>query len=106
MKKGGLFDKVIGHINLSNLYGIKNILLSPKKLFIDKRKWEKVYNDVNNPKKFQEWLKLVLKDSTVDLGEEFKSSSISRFSGLLTYRYLKLYTNWRTDYDSQRFISL
>ena len=93
MKKGGLFDKVIGDINLLNLYGIKKKFLSPKKLFIDKKKWEKVYNDANNPKQFQEWLKLILTDSTIDLGEEYKSSSISKFSGLLTYRYLKLYTH-------------
>ena len=55
--------------------------------------WKDVYRDSNNPELFRKWLRLVLSpERRFDLGEGFGFSPASCHSGLLTYRYLKLFT--------------
>ena len=59
-------------------------------------KWREVYSDSKNPDHFRIWLKLFLKERKYDDGTGFGLSSISNFSGHLTYRYLLLYSK-KTD---------
>lgn len=67
-------------------------------LVFDSRKpmdeWQEVYSDSNNPELFRKWLTLVLSpERRFDLGEGFGFSPVCHHSGLLTYRYLKLFTH-------------
>lgn len=56
--------------------------------------WRRVYSDPDNPAHFREWLRLILDPARrLDIGEGFGISPVSRHSGLLTYRYLKLYSD-------------
>lgn len=87
MKKGGLYQ------NVATRPGIKRALKNPK-LFVQKRRdWQEVYADAYRPDLFQKWLRLVLADENTSLGEGYKNSRLSSFAGLLTYRYLLLYTS-------------
>jgi hypothetical protein len=54
-------------------------------------KWRKLYSDSKNLKNFRSWLKLILNERIYDEGSGFGLSSINRFSGHLTFRYLTLY---------------
>jgi hypothetical protein len=55
--------------------------------------WEATYQDAENPKQFRAWLKLLLsKERRFDFGEGFAFSPVSRQAGLMTYRYLRLFT--------------
>ena len=58
----------------------------------DKEVWMWLYSDPYNCAHFNAWLKLVLSLNEPDIGEDFKSTELSRFAGFLTYRYLRLYT--------------
>lgn len=56
--------------------------------------WQEVYRDSANPELFRKWLRLVLShERRYDLGEGFGFSPVCSHSGLLTYRYLKLFTH-------------
>lgn len=56
--------------------------------------WRCSYRDSDDPVAFKEWL-LMMMDSKrrFDIGEGYGFSPVSRRFGLLTYRYLKLFTN-------------
>lgn len=56
--------------------------------------WQASYADSNDPACFQAWLKMLLNpERKYDVGEGFGFSPLSRHSGLLTYRYFKLFTD-------------
>lgn len=56
--------------------------------------WNEVYADSGNPELFRQWLKLMLDNNRrFDLGEGYGFSPLSAHSGVLTYRYFKLFTN-------------
>ncbi|NJL52511.1 MAG: hypothetical protein HC930_10370 [Hydrococcus sp. SU_1_0] len=56
--------------------------------------WEETYSDVNNPDLFRQWLDLIFHpDRKYDLAEGYGFSSISSFAGLLTFRYIYVYSN-------------
>lgn len=62
------------------------------------QQWKEVYADSSNPELFRQWLKLVLStERRFDLGEGYGFSPISQHSGLLTYRYCKLFTRLGAD---------
>jgi len=89
MKKGGLYD----HLVTNNfLKSIKN----PKSLFAAKKNWKEVYADAENISLFQKWLKMVLVTDRNDI-PEFKKNNPHDFIGLLSFRYMQLYT---TDFKS------
>jgi hypothetical protein len=54
--------------------------------------WNQFYTDPKNIRNFRCWLKLILDSKKVDLGENYKKLPISDKIGLLTFRYLRLYT--------------
>lgn len=56
--------------------------------------WRATYCDPDDPIAFRTWLKMLLDENRkFDIGEGFGFSPISRSFGLLTYRYMKLFTN-------------
>lgn len=60
--------------------------------YLSFEKWRKVYSDPYNTANFNEWLALILSDEKHELGEGYKQNSMSDFAGLMTFRYLFLYT--------------
>ncbi|HCS64594.1 MAG TPA: hypothetical protein DIW64_11245 [Cellvibrio sp.] len=56
--------------------------------------WNEVYADSGNPELFRQWLRLMLDSKRrFDIGEGYGFSPLSAHSGVLTYRYFKLFTN-------------
>ena len=54
--------------------------------------WQKVYRDVNDASLFRDWLRMVHDENYwFDFGEGYGQTTLSKFAGLYTYRYLKLY---------------
>jgi len=96
-KRGGLRYRLINQeeLNFLGKKGIRQVLKRRLKLGypkLDKEIWLSLYSDPYNYKNFNRWLELILTVSKHDLGEGFKAKKMSEFSGLLTYRYLRLYT--------------
>jgi hypothetical protein len=69
--------------------------------------WRATYSDSNDPVHFRRWLKMILTpERKYDVGEGFGFSPVSHHSGLLTYRYLKLFTSLDADlYSSEALAS-
>ena len=56
--------------------------------------WRSCYNDVENPDNFRRWLKILLSpERRFDCGEGFGFSPLSQSFGLMSYRYLKLFSS-------------
>jgi hypothetical protein len=55
--------------------------------------WKRTFRDINDPGAFRDWL-YMLNDQTYwpDVGEGYWRCPLNRFAGLLTYRYMKLFT--------------
>ena len=54
--------------------------------------WKYLYEDATDPKRFREWLKLVLSNERrFDLFQDYGISKISQVSGIYTYLFLFLY---------------
>lgn len=55
--------------------------------------WKRTFRDINDPGAFRQWL-YMLHDRTYwpDIGEGYWRSAMNRFAGLLTYRYMRLFT--------------
>ncbi len=51
--------------------------------------WQGVYADSRDPMLFRQWLAMI--SETRVLGERYGASSIRRFAGFFTYRYLRLF---------------
>lgn len=55
--------------------------------------WQRTYQNAEDPKLFQAWIKLLLaEDNRYDIGEGYGFSPISKHSGLFSYRYFRLFT--------------
>lgn len=86
MKRGTLYKQV-------TKIDLKRIINNPKSIFTA-MKWRSVYSDRSDPKTFQKWLKMIFsKDGAYHCKKEYGRSPISTFAGLLTFRYLRLYTS-------------
>lgn len=60
--------------------------------------WRAVYSDSSDPECFRAWLKMMLDpERRLDMGEGYGFSPLSAHSGLLTYRYFKLFTSLGDD---------
>lgn len=56
-------------------------------------RWRSSYRSADDPTAFREWLQLIFDPKRrFDMGEGYGYSPVSMSSGLLTYRYLKLFT--------------
>lgn len=55
--------------------------------------WRRTFRDINDAGAFRDWL-YMLNDETyfADVGEGYWRYPLNRFAGLLTYRYMKLFT--------------
>jgi len=60
--------------------------------------WKRTFRDVNDPGAFREWLHM-LHDETYwgDVGEGYWRCRLNRFAGLLTYRYMRLFTSRKNE---------
>ncbi|GAB4208233.1 MAG: hypothetical protein OHK0022_37470 [Roseiflexaceae bacterium] len=68
-------------------------LRSPSALWERTENWRACYADSDDPTRFRTWLARVLDPAyRVDLGEGYARSTVWRTAGLMTYRYLRLYT--------------
>lgn len=57
------------------------------------KKWQTAYGDPEDRAAFRRWIRFLNDpDYLVDVGEGYGKSAISRHSGLLTYRYMVLFT--------------
>jgi len=55
--------------------------------------WRETYKDHRDPECFNRWLKMIFDPRRKkDLGEGYARNPISRYAGLMTYRYIKIYT--------------
>jgi hypothetical protein len=56
-------------------------------------RWRETYKDNRDPEGFNKWLKMVFDPyRRKDLGEGYAKNPISKFAGLMTFRYIKIYT--------------
>ncbi|HVI58790.1 MAG TPA: hypothetical protein VM619_07925 [Luteimonas sp.] len=56
-------------------------------------KFQRTYRDVGDAGGFREWLHMLHdSDCVADLGEDYGGSPLNRFAGLMTYRYVRLFT--------------
>jgi len=54
--------------------------------------WKSTYRDVNDAAAFRDWLYMMYDEQhRYDFGEGFGMSPISKYAGLLTFRYIKLF---------------
>lgn len=93
--RGGLFERLTNQ-KVSNKSGFKSYVY--QRLGIEYPKlnesiWTELYSDNNNFENFNAWLKLILSENNHGIGEKYKKKELSNFAGLLTFRYLNLYTN-------------
>jgi hypothetical protein len=57
------------------------------------REWRRTFHDVNDAGAFRDWLRMVHDPGYfADVGEGYWRYPLNRFAGLMTYRYLKLFT--------------
>jgi hypothetical protein len=92
---GGLYSRLTERRTHLSKQKVKHLVkrgLGKEHARLDPAIWRELYSDVNNHANFNAWLRLVLSPDKHDIGEGYKSKKISKFAGLLTYRYLKLYT--------------
>lgn len=55
--------------------------------------WQATYRDPNDPNAFREWLHMMHDESYMrDIGEGYSKCALRHTAGLLTYRYLKLFS--------------
>lgn len=68
--------------------------------------WKRTFRDVNDAGAFRQWL-YMLHDETYwpDVGEGYWRFPLSRFAGLLTYRYLKIFTCRKGELDRLQAVS-
>lgn len=56
--------------------------------------WRRLYSDPTSAANFQEWLRLLFDaDRRLDMGEGYGFSRVHRWGGLMTYRYMKLFSD-------------
>lgn len=61
-------------------------------------RWRSLYRDANDPHAFREWIRLMMEPARrFDMAEGFGFSPVSAWAGLMTYRYLKLFSSLGDD---------
>jgi len=89
-------------ISLSEL-----ILAGYNDLFKPCDKWLSSYQSTSEPELFRSWLRFMLSSNRrYDIGEGYAFSPISKCAGLMTYRYLRLFTLGDLVYKDKALSSL
>ena len=88
LHRGALYYALTKTPKLSTVSG----LIASVSQFKNRVQWKKVYANSFDPELFRQWLKYILIEKKNDIGEGYGTSDLSDFAGLLTYRYLKLFT--------------
>src|SRR6185436_16848599 len=106
-RKGNVYRRLTGvHNNLNwftskvfrNLRQTKRMPVGLfKEAFASSRRptsmWLGVYTDSSDVESFRAWLRLMFDPKrSSDLGEGYGNSSLNKFAGFFTYRYLRLYS--------------
>jgi len=80
----------------------------PPELRRDPTLWNGLYGDVEDVDRFRRWLRAVLEAPTKDhLPENYPDSGLARFAGLMTYRFVRMNSQWRQwDQHHRRIRSL
>jgi len=98
IRRGFLYGRLTDKKIYYNSIGLKTKpILSPyiffQQFFKPLKKWRFLYSDEKNVNNFRTWLKLLLNNKRkYDSGDGFGLSSLNKFTGLMTYRYLVLYS--------------
>ena len=91
LQKGGLYKRMTQKPSLFSKKGLKQNLRNPSSIFHNTKVWHEVYADANNPELFQKWLHILLEKKS-------PQGRLHEHLGVLTQRYLKLYTyNFRNE---------
>lgn len=70
------------------------------------QEWRRTYRDPNDPGAFRQWLHMMHDEAyRSDIGEAYWKCAFSQFAGLLTYRYMKLFTCKRGELGQLRAIA-
>lgn len=70
------------------------ISMAPLILASDTKKWADVYRDANDPESFRKWLKGIFsKEGQVRISDAYSVLPINNFCGLLTYRFVSLFSD-------------
>ena len=78
-----------------------------KDTFKPRKDWLSCYENANDPELFKKWLYLMLsKERRYDIGEGYAFSQLSKCAGLMTYRYLRLFTLGDSIYKRNELSSL
>jgi len=68
--------------------------------------WRRTCQDVNDPGAFRQWLHMVHDETYwADFGEGYWRFPMNRFAGLMTYRYMKLFTCRKGELDTLRAVT-
>lgn len=95
-KKGFLYNRLTQQTPLFSKRGIKRklrYLKGQEYVWRNSKIWINLYSDANNIENFNTWLKLILSNDKFEIGEEYKRKKYASFAGLLTHRYIHLYTD-------------
>lgn len=69
--------------------------------------WQALYRDSKDPGLFREWLGLLLSpERKYDIGPGYAASMLSTFAGIMTFRYIGIYTVSQSDAAADRITSL
>lgn len=97
--KGGLRHRIAPSSGSSGLRGLGwrsnpvSALIRLLKRSNNTKAWQAAYRDSNDPNAFREWLHMMHDESYMqDIGEGYSNSALRHAAGLLTYRYLKLFS--------------
>lgn len=91
MGKGGLFKNYPDTPNRTSILGWKEMARRFRDDELIKTDKASIYSNPEDPEGFRAWIKAIL-NRKVDFGEGYKQNQISKDIGLLTYRYLLLFT--------------
>jgi hypothetical protein len=100
-RAGGIYERTTGTPRMDQARALRGTL-HKKTIPLEERdrksrrrvkKWKTAYGDPEDRDAFRRWIRFLNDpDYLVDVGEGYGKSSISRHSGLLTYRYMVLFT--------------
>jgi hypothetical protein len=100
-RAGGIYERTTASPRMDQPKALRGTLQKKTIPFEDRdpkaqrrvEKWRTAYGDPDDRKAFRRWIRLLNDpEHLVDVGEGFGKSSMAAHAGLLTYRYLTLFT--------------
>jgi hypothetical protein len=118
-QKGSVYLQTTNKINvkyyLEQLPAEMNITFPTPSLFMSQfiadikkpcHEWEESYEDSSSPACFKSWLKLMFDNNRrFDMREGYGFSPISNYAGIMTYRFLKFFTNLESTLHSESLLT-